>query len=611
MSHVPVSRRALRSLLPALLIPLFAACGSSEAPVSVAVAAPPATVAPPSAPPVITTKPQVPVAEDHAGTISNHVLISPVDGAEIPVTVFEPLEMKKGGRYPLVIYSHGWSGSRATAREFYTDNLNQRGMYVLTFDQRGFGASTGTVKAMDPDYDGQDMVAILDWAEKLPGLARFDDGRMKVGSIGGSYGGMFQYAMAGSDPEHRLRVIVPDVTPYDINEALWPGDVYKSAYGAVLLAGTLPPLGKPDPITELYFSSGISENRLSESLRNYMHYHSLRYFCEGKPAGPQNFMVGTADTFKVPPGPLPKIDALVTQGFRDVLFNFNHAVDTYHCLKQLGGDVRLFTHQSGHLFNQLSVTNAPGAEQGLDPLYAVVTVPNSGDVGGNHQCGTVNSGDVTWAFFEEKLQVKTGAIDAAIKAGRDICMSLTQGDAVAVKEVKEGGTRFDIDGGTPQFNGVPGAGTVLVGEAVREQLLTTQIVYTAPAGGAVLAGIPTLDLKFTDLAGAMPACSAASAACDPILFLGIGWRKAGQQRFDLVDDQVLPVRGFGAHRSRMVGVAERLGPGDELALLIYGSHPQFPSSASRDVVTPALNIEGSIELPLLAPSEITRGKADL
>ena len=265
MSHVPVSRRALRSLLPALLIPLFAACGSSEAPVSVAVAAPPATVAPPSAPPVITTKPQVPVAEDHAGTISNHVLISPVDGAEIPVTVFEPLEMKKGGRYPLVIYSHGWSGSRATAREFYTDNLNQRGMYVLTFDQRGFGASTGTVKAMDPDYDGQDMVAILDWAEKLPGLARFDDGRMKVGSIGGSYGGMFQYAMAGSDPEHRLRVIVPDVTPYDINEALWPGDVYKSAYGAVLLAGTLPPLGKPDPITELYFSSGISVDEYAGS----------------------------------------------------------------------------------------------------------------------------------------------------------------------------------------------------------------------------------------------------------------------------------------------------------------------------------------------------------
>ncbi|MES2883835.1 MAG: CocE/NonD family hydrolase [Pseudomonadota bacterium] len=581
------------------LMLLLAACGSSMAPQLDPVE---------PVPPPVVSKPEVPATEDRAGTITNHVLISPVDGAEIPVTVFEPIEMKKGGRYPLVIYSHGWSGSRATARDFFTNNINERGMYALTFDQRGFGASTGMVKMMDPDYDGQDMVAILDWAEKLPGLARFEDGRMKVGSVGGSYGGMFQYAMAGSDPEHRLRVIVPDVTPYDINEALWPGDVFKSAYGAVLLAGTAPPLGKPDPITDLYFASGLSDNRLSESLRNYARYHSLRYFCEGLPPGPQSFMVGTADTFKVPPGPLPKIDALITQGFRDVLFNFNHAVDTYDCLRQLGGDVRLFTHQSGHLFNQLSVTNVPGVEQGLDPLYALVSVPNSGDVGGNHQCGTVNSGDVTWAYFEEKLQGKVGAIDAASKAGRDVCMSLGQGDAIAVKQVKEGGTRFAIDGSTPQFSGVPGAGTVLVGEAVKEMLLTTQILYTAPAEGAVLAGIPTVDLKFTDLAGATPACSAATAACDPILFLGIGWRKAGQQRFDLIDDQLQPLRGFGAHSGRLVGVAERLAPGDELALLIYGSHPQFPVSNSRDAATPALNIEGSVALPLLAPSDILRGK---
>lgn len=591
-------RRVLRPLAAASLVFLLAACGSSAAP-QLGV---PTTPAEPT-PPVI-SKPQVPVAEDHAGTIANYTLISPVDGAEIPITVFEPIEMKKGGQYPLVLFSHGWGGTRSTARDFFTNNINERGMYCITFDQRGFGASTGMVRTMDPDYEGQDMIAILDWAETLPGLARFPDGRMKLGSVGGSYGGMYQFALAGSDPEHRLRVIAPDVAPFDINEALYPGKVWKGGWGAQLIAGLVPPLGKGDPVTVQAFSNGQNNNTLSESEQNYFAYHSLRYFCDGKQPGPQSFAIGTADTFKVPPGPLPPIDALVIQGFRDSLFNINHAVDSYDCLKKLGGQVMLFTHQSGHIFSQASITNVPGLEDGIDPAFAVVTPPNSGDVAGNHQCGTVNSGDVTWAYFEEKLLGKTGAIAKASKAGSDICISLRQGDAIAVKAMKIGGTSFEIDGSTPQFNGAVSTVTGTIGEAVREQLLATQIFTTMPAGGGIIAGIPTMDITLSPMAGA-------PASGDPILFLGIGWRKAGQQRFDLLDDQLTPVRGFGQHKGRMVGIAERLGEGDELALLVYGSHLQYPQNNSRDLMTPALNIGGTVALPLLDATEITKEKESL
>ncbi len=605
MVQVPILRSVVRWLAAVSLL-LLAACGSSMAPqLEPSVPAPsPAPSAPvETTPSPGITKPEVPVTEDRAGTITHYTLISPVDGAEIPITVFEPIEMKKGERYPLVLFSHGWGGTRSTARDFFTNNINERGMYCITFDQRGFGASTGMVRTMDPDYEGQDMIAILDWAEKLPGLARFPGGRMKLGSVGGSYGGMYQFALAGSDPEHRLRVIAPDVAPFDINFALYPGQVWKGGWGAQLIAGLVPPVGKGDPVTTQAFTDGQNSNVLSESQQNYFAYHSLRYFCEGRAAGPQRFSLGAADTFKVPPGPLPPIDAFISQGFRDSLFNFNNGVDSYNCLKQLGGQVLLFTHQSGHIFSQASITNVPGLEDGIDPAFAAVTPPNSGDVAGNHACGTVNSGDVTWAFFEEKLQGKVGAIAKASKAGNDICISLRQGDAIAMDHVKEGGTSYPVDGSTPQFNGAATAATGMAGEVLREQLLTTQILTRMPAGGGIIAGIPTMDITLSPLAGA-PACS----DCDPILFLGIGWRKAGQQRFDLLDDQLTPVRGFGQHQGRMVGIAERLGEGDELALLVYGSHLQYPQNNSRDVMTPALSIGGSVALPVLAPSEITKEK---
>lgn len=607
MLHAPGSRRLVRWILAASLVSLLVACHSSDSLTAVGTMPAPLPAPAPPAPapsPPVTAKPEVPVTEDRAGTITNHILKSPVDGAEIPITVFEPITMKKGERYPLVLFSHGWGGTRATARDFFTNNINERGMYCITFDQRGFGASTGMVRTMDPDYEAQDMIAILDWAEKLPGLARFADGRMKLGSVGGSYGGMYQFALAGSDPEHRLRVIAPNVAPYDINDALYPNKVWKGGWGAQLIAGLVPPLGKGDPVTVQAFSNGQNNNTLTQSEQNYFAYHSLRYFCDGQQPGPQTFAIGAADTFKVPPGPLPAIDAFVSQGFRDSLFNLNHAVDTYDCLKKLGGDVRLHTHQAGHIFSQVSVTNVPGFEDGADPAYAAATPPNSGDVAGNHQCGTVNSGDVTWAYFEEKLLGKAGAIAKASKAGSDICISLRQGDAIAVKEIKRGGASYAINGSTPQFNGAATTATGAGGSEAQETLLTAQLLAKMPAGGGVIAGIPMMDIKLSPLSGA-------PANGDPILFLGIGWRKAGKARFDLLDDQLTPVRGFGTHKGRMVGIAERLSEGDELALLIYGSHLQYPQNNSRDAMTPALNISGTVELPVLDAAEITKEKAAL
>ena len=53
-------------------------------------------------------------------------------------------------------------------------------------------------------------------------------------------------------------------------------------------------------------------------------------------------------------------------------------------------------------------------------------------------------------------------------------------------------------------------------------------------------------------------------------------RKAGTERWDLIDDQLTPIRGFGPHAVNMSAIGECLGEGDELALLVYGFTRRIP-----------------------------------
>lgn len=578
-----------------------------------------------------------PVTETRAGTVYRQEVPVAKTGDTLVIQVFEPTQLEQGKTYPLVLHGHGYGGSRNVTPSTFQQRLMDAGYYVISIDERGNGESSGQVRVMSPDFEGPALIAMLDWAENLEGLRRGADGKMVVGSYSGSYGGMYQFLLAGADPQQRLRVIAPDITPHDLTYALSPGGVVKSGYGLALSASPEVPLlgvvGSQDPtllltslldtlqrgntrqdpaIFETLIQASI-QNRFAEAGTNFFKYHSVSYFCDGQPAGEQAFVFATPDPREVAPRPFARIDALITQGFRDTLFNFNDGVGNYECLKARGGDVRLLTHQSGHIL-PASLTSVP-AEEGqtledaLDPFYAALTLPNFQDVGGSRSCGSLVLDDVQFAWFEEKLQGKGGAVDAALPSGSDICLSLAEGDAIAVRSVPKGGQSFEIDGSTPQLNAVLGVVGAALGNGAREALLATQPLYTAPAGGAIVAGLPTMSLTFAGLSGQEPAECAVPlniGACDPILFLGIGHRKAGATRWDLIDDQLTPLRGFGEHAGDMSGIAERLAEGDQLALLVYGFHAQYPVTWSRDLFVPALNVTGSVQLPLLGASEITR-----
>lgn len=602
-----------RVLLALVTLLALAACGSSSSTGSGA--------------------PRVAVTESRDGTIYREEIPVAKTGDTIVVQVFEPTHLEKGKSYPLVLQGHGYGGSRETEAPdgSFIRRLIDAGYYVISIDQRGFGQSTGTVRVMSPDYEGQDLIAVLDWAENLPGLRRRGNGKMLVGSYGGSYGGMYQVLLYAADPEHRLRVLAPDITPHDLSYSLDPNHVVKSGWGLALVAGgeasvtqildPANPLGtaqsllqqvaeggtrEDTAIVEILATAGVTNN-FSEAGTHFMKYHSLAYFCEGQPAGAQNFILATPDPLEVAPELPPAADVLLTQGFRDTLFNFNDGLHNYECLKALGGDVRLLTHQTGHIL-PLSLGSA-GLENPLDPFYAALTLPGFQDAGGTRSCGSLDLDDVQFAWFEDKLQQRA-SVDTVLSTGRNVCLSLAEGDAVATREVPRGGTSFAIDGSTPQLNSLLGVAGSLLGNGLRDSvLLANQTLYTVPAGGAVLAGVPLLKLDLEGLSGLEQencATTLVQLGCDPILFLAIGHRPPGQERWDIIDDQITPVRGFGMHELEMNGIAERLGEGDELALLIYAFHAQFPITWSRDLLVPALKLSGSVELPLLDPATIVR-----
>lgn len=301
------------------------------------------------------------------------------------------------------------------------------------------------------------------------------------------------------------------------------------------------------------------------------------------------------------------MDVLLTQGMKDTLFNFNEAWRNFECLRERGGDVRLLTHQTGHILPVEAPDESQPAEY-VDPTAGLLEVPGFQGAAGAFACGDISISGATLNWLEHHLQGKPLA-DYFEGTDSKVCLSLADGQSEMVPVDQFPAP--DLEGGVLQGEGVverPVATELPVASGYEAVATATQppaalVLGQAGVNGAILGGIPTARLTVSDLAG-RSSCEAEldpyAAGCDPIVFVGLGKRAEDESRWQLIDDQIKPVRGLKEQAViELVGVAEALAPGDELALLIYGFHPQYPASWSRDALVPFVNIEGSVQLPLL------------
>lgn len=533
-----------------------------------------------------------PPGQSREGKTYSIYVEGPQTGDVIAFTVFEPTVFTGGEKYPLLLYGHGGGDSRATDRNNpalvyspFNDNIKlflDNGYGVVSMDQRGHGESGGTIRVMDPDYEGLNLIAILNWIEANldwlaygPSVDGRDQNNIVLGAIGASYGGGFQLLLNNIDPQQRLDAIVPESTWYDLRNSIMPNGVAKSTWGSFLLlsltrAGSEFDRNHSDPYVTNVFVDMMSGRPLTQDQNDFLYYHGNSYFCGDRTIASNG---GPRPLFS--PTPPPPVHALFFQGMRDTLFTFNEAYNNYRCLRDAGGEVYLMSHQSGHNATPIVL------DAGLRPVPFDPDQPGPPLNSYNSDCGEQDLHDTSLAFFDRHLK---GQRSESSFLPKPVCVSLDQGDAIWLDTVSHGKSGRPIElTQTPVLAGVGGS------PVVAEPSLVVD------SADQVLAGIPELEIR---LQAALPVDTG-----EPIIFAGIGIMRANSPGiWQLADNQITPLRGTGEHRLALNGIGERLQVGDSVALLLYGGHDQYPYTGSVNGHEPAVmpvTVEGRLWLPLV------------
>lgn len=501
-----------------------------------------------------------------------------------------------GDRFPLVLHAHGYGGERIRAPapdgtlhpesphfgsiDALVRALPHHGYVVISFDERGHGESVpanggGYARIIDPAAETRDARAILDWAfdhaaehtiETQPSTGIAKD--VRVGTIGYSYGGGYQFPLAALDA--RIDTLVPNGTWHDLLYSLMPGDAVKLSYdGLLCLLAETGGVQNTPMIQTMCNAVGIqgleAQNARSRSdlarmvssptarprsvteaeLVGFLERHGMGWFTRRQTA---NQAWGFGETS----AHLRPVPMLLLQGNRDVLFNLTEAMWNARYFAATGADVRLLSTEGGHM-NPLALQKE-----------------------GTASCGTTRGVDAVLAWLDRYLkEVASPAFDAIPKTCVSVADTANAETAAAAGLVTD---RVLVGSQT----GTGAVTATLATASANLPLGTTQVfvpVVTISGANRVLAGVPTLGrIVVSPGAGALQSTNA---------FVGVGIRR-GSTTF-LVDDQVT---GFavGTHeRNRNVleddrvllpAVGEQLRDGDVVGLLVMSQHVQYAAVIS-------------------------------
>ncbi|WP_326829609.1 alpha/beta fold hydrolase [Streptosporangium sp. NBC_01810] len=267
-----------------------------------------------------------------------------------------------GGRAPAVLLAHGFGGSKQSVRDAAV-RLAQDGYAVLTWSARGFGRSSGQIALNSPDYEVKDVRQLVDWVAKRPEVRLDAAGDPRVGIAGGSYGGAIALMAAAHDP--RIDAIVPQITWYDLADALFPdatgqgpeNGVFKRMWAGLFFSRGGPTPAVAGPAALGGGNGGGPERQAQERPLTADEVRCGRFLPEICDMYQQVAQSGRATASAVEtlrrsspisvPGKI-RIPTLLLQGQRDSLFPLGHADANAKAIAATGAPVQVAWFDGGH-----------------------------------------------------------------------------------------------------------------------------------------------------------------------------------------------------------------------------------------------------------------------
>jgi ABC-2 type transport system ATP-binding protein len=272
---------------------------------------------------------------------AQEIAATPVSGSasDYDVTSFDntlirahwfPVEDPGANGAPTVLKGPGWglAGDVNTEGSGYglfgdlsINSLNGEGYNVLTWDPRGFGASSGTVETNSPDFEGRDVQQLIDWVATQPGVQLDADNDPRMGMVGASYGGGIQLTVASIDC--RVDAIVPQLAWHSLQTSLYKANTAKTGWGNLLysVAG------------EHSLDPHITSAHADSNATGAISPEDIEWFVSRGPGDDVGNI--TAPT-------------LFEQGTIDTLFTLDEAVTNYTILKEKGVPTAMLWMCSGH-----------------------------------------------------------------------------------------------------------------------------------------------------------------------------------------------------------------------------------------------------------------------
>ena len=254
--------------------------------------------------------------------------VTSFDGTTIRAHWF-PLEGASADQpAPTVLMGPGWSLPGDTDVDaigvlgaINISSLRDAGFNVLTWDPRGFGASSGQAEVNSADFEGRDVQALLDWVAARPEAQVDQPGDPRSGMIGGSYGGGIQLITAAIDC--RVDAIVPVIAWSSLGTSLYKSETVKSGWSGILVQVTAT---RPvNPHTTSSYESGQATGTLSDE--------DEAWFLARGPADLVNDIT---------------VPTLLIQGTVDGLFTLEEGVTNYEILDGNGVPVSMLWFCGGH-----------------------------------------------------------------------------------------------------------------------------------------------------------------------------------------------------------------------------------------------------------------------